>query len=144
MERLKHLVTNSDFWLQLAFLISLSAVLGSMFLSQAMNLLPCELCWWQRVFMFPIPIILGLGMIRKDYRVYTYALPLAVVGALIALYHYSVQMIPRVTDTCGASTIACSQKQIELLGFMTIPFGSLLAFIAIAFCLEMLRRSIRA
>lgn len=144
MERLKHLITSSDFWLQLAFLISFSAVLGSMFLSQAMNLLPCELCWWQRVFMFPIPIILGVALMRKDYRVYTYGLPLVVIGALIALYHYTVQMLPRVADTCGASAIACSEKQIELLGFITIPFGSLLSFIAIGFCLVMLRRSVRA
>ncbi len=141
MNKVKQLLNSSDFWLQTAFLVSTAAVLGSLFLSQAMNLLPCELCWWQRVFMFPLPIILGVALWRKDFSVYYYGLPLVVIGLFIAAYHYSIQMIPQVADTCGASALSCIERQIDILGFITIPLGSLLAFLVVGFCLVMLKKT---
>lgn len=129
------------FWLQAAFILSLAAALGSVLLEYALNLLPCELCWWQRIFMYPLPFVLGAALAKRNTDIFWYAFPMVVVGAAIALFHYVIQMWPQAANTCGGSIISCAVRQIEIFGFITIPFGSLMAFIAIGFTLMMLRRA---
>ncbi len=91
--------------------------------------------------MYPLPFILGAALIQKKFDVFWYAFPMVVVGASVAIFHYSLQILPRAADVCGPSIISCTERQIDILGFMTIPFGSLIAFIAIGFALVMLKRA---
>ncbi len=112
-----------------AFGISLLATVGSLFLSEILHLPPCALCWYQRVFMYSLPFILGVGILRKDAKLYEYVLPLASVGWAVAFYHTLLQwkIIPDQLAPC-ATGISCTTVQVSLLGFITIPFMSLVAF----------------
>jgi len=117
-----------------AFLVAGGSVLASMILSDILDYLPCTLCWYQRIFMFPLPFILGAVVLRKDKLGYLYVLPLTFVGALIALYQYLLQfgVIVHESATCSITGSSCAEPQIQILGFMTIPFGSLAAFAIIS------------
>lgn len=71
----------------LAWLIALISTVGSLFFSEVMNLLPCVLCWYQRIAMYPLVLIIGVGIVLRDGRMKSYALPLALVGLMISVYH---------------------------------------------------------
>ena len=130
-------------WLLLlgCWLFVSAATLGSLFLSEFMDLPPCSLCWYQRIFMFPLPIILLRGLFPFDVNVVRYALPIALVGAAIALYHTLLQLgiVPETLAPCRQG-VSCSSAQLELFGFVSIPMLSLLAFLAVAAGLWVLRR----
>ncbi|HUC20296.1 MAG TPA: disulfide oxidoreductase [Candidatus Polarisedimenticolaceae bacterium] len=113
----------------LGFAMALVATLSSLYLSNVMALPPCVLCWYQRIAMYPLVIILGVGILRRERAVYQYVLPLAAIGWLIALYHSLLQwkIIPDALAPC-VQGISCTTVQINLLGFITIPFMSLIAF----------------
>lgn len=128
------------FWLQAAFLVSLVAVLGSLGLSEVVGLVPCELCWYQRILMYPMPFIFGAALAQKHYNVFWYAFPMAVIGIVIAAYHYIIQMSAFAANSCSADMVACTTKQVEYFGFVTIPLGSLLMFVALAIILLVLRK----
>ena len=117
--------------LLLAFIISLTATLGSLFYSEILGYTPCKLCWFQRIFMYPLPIIFGIALKNKDLGIKKYTIPLAVIGALIAAYHYSVQVF-QFTTNCGAnSEVPCNLVYSFELGYITIPMMALTAFILI-------------
>lgn len=140
MEPIKRLFTRKLFLLQAAFLISLAAVLSSLGLSEVAGLPPCELCWYQRILMYPMPFILGAALARKTYDVFWYAFPMVVIGAGIAVYHYVIQMSAFAASSCSAELVACTTRQIEYFGFITIPFGSSASFLALAAILLLLRK----
>lgn len=96
------------------------------------NLIPCELCWYQRVLMFPIPLLLGIAILRRDYRFYWYVLPLSITGIIISFYQSLLQwdIIGESSLTCN-DLVPCGEAQVELFGFATIPFGAFLFFSAI-------------
>ena len=75
-----------------ALLISLAAVLGSLYFSEVLKLPPCTLCWYQRVFIYPLPLILTAGILNKDYKVYNYVFPLTILGLLLSIYHVLLQL----------------------------------------------------
>lgn len=113
--------------------ISLIATAGSLFFSEVLKYIPCELCWYQRIFMYPLVILLGVASAKKDSRMALYGLILSVVGGLISLYHYLIQKIPFLQDlgeACGI--IPCNTAYINWFGFITIPFLALVAFTLIA------------
>jgi disulfide bond formation protein DsbB len=112
-----------------AFTQALVATLGSLFLSEILHLPPCILCWYQRACMYPLVIILGIGILRHDRSLWQYVLPLAAIGWTIALYHSLLQwkIIPDRLAPC-AQGVSCTTVQVHLLGFITIPFMSLVAF----------------
>ncbi|MFA5083130.1 MAG: disulfide bond formation protein B [Hydrogenophilaceae bacterium] len=116
----------------LAWLIAATSVLGALFFSEVMKLAPCELCWWQRIFMFPLALILPLGLFPFDPRVVRYALPLALVGWAFALFHWLLVLgvIPESIRPCVRG-VPCSEVTFEWLGFINIPLLSVLAFSAI-------------
>lgn len=114
---------------------SLVATLGSLYLSDIMQLTPCTLCWYQRILMYPLVIILGIGITLKDARLYVYSLPFAVIGWLIAFYHSFLQWGMINTSGVCTTAVSCTDKVINLLGFITIPFMSLVAFTLILFAL---------
>lgn len=115
----------------LAWIIAAGATLGSLVLSEFFDLIPCVLCWWQRIFMFSAAAILTVAEYYKDEKIYRYVFPLVIIGGGFALYHTLLQwgIVPE-TLTCSVGE-SCSTKQVELLGFITIPFMSLMTFIAI-------------
>jgi len=115
-----------------AWLIATVAALGALFMSEVMELAPCVLCWWQRVAMFPLVLILALGLFPFDPRVTRYALPLAVVGLFFAGFHVllTAGIIPEALAPCRQG-IPCKTIQIEWFGFVTIPLLSLFAFLTI-------------
>lgn len=119
-------------FLYAAWTQSLIATVGSLYFSEIMRLPPCSLCWYQRIFMYPLVFILGVGIASSDRRVLWYALPMAVTGWLVAVYHNLLyyKIIPEGFTTCAAG-VSCTSKQIEWLGFITIPLLSLAAFTVI-------------
>lgn len=111
----------------IVFSITTLATLGSLTFSEILRLAPCQLCWYQRIFMYPQVIILGIGMFLNDIRVRMYSLALSLIGFLIAVYHILVQFFPG-TFQCTDEVAKCSQKQVEMFGYITIPVMSATAF----------------
>lgn len=127
--------------LYFAWFAALISTLGSLYFSEIAHFPPCSLCWYQRIFMYPLVIILAVGIILKDKRVFFYALPLSAAGSLVALYQNLLYtgVIPESAAPCSAG-ISCTQKFIEWFGFITIPFLSLASFILITCCLLIYKR----
>ena len=115
---------------------ALLATLGSLFMSRFLHFPPCELCWYQRALMFPLVVVIAVGILRKDKNMPFYALPLSIGGLIVASYHNLLYygLIPETISPCtiGAS---CTQKQLELFGFVTIPLLSFISFAIITFCM---------
>ncbi len=130
----KYLKLLSKYAIYIAFLQAWTATLGSLYFSEVRGLVPCILCWYQRILMYPLAIIFAVALFRhKDKNVAYYALPLSIIGAIIALYQYLLQwtILKDLTPiTCNAYA-PCSDKQVVYLGFITIPFLSLMAFLLI-------------
>lgn len=119
-----------------AWLIALVATVGSLFFSEVMELPPCVLCWYQRIAMYPLVLIIGAGILMNDRRLKFYALPFGLIGLGIAIYHNLLyyKIIPDSITPCTQG-ISCTSVQIEWLGFITIPLMSLTAFVIVNLCL---------
>lgn len=111
------------------WLIASTSTLGALFFSEIMDLPPCVLCWYQRIFMFPLVLLLPVGLLPFDARVVSYALPLALAGWLVSLFQVLlvVGLIPEAIRPCTQG-VPCSEVQIQWLGFVNIPLLSLIAF----------------
>ena len=131
-------------WLLLfaSWIVALTATLGALFIGEVMGQAPCVLCWHQRVFMFPLAVILAVACFRSDAGVWRYALPLTLLGWLIAAYHMLqyVGVIPAALLPCTAGGPSCSGEGMTILGGLPIPALSLLAFTAIAVLLTLTAR----
>ncbi|HSX49197.1 MAG TPA: disulfide oxidoreductase [Candidatus Saccharimonadales bacterium] len=127
--------------LYIAWAQSLAAVFGSLYFSEIVHFPPCILCWYQRIFMYPLAIIIPIGIIKKDKKIYQYVLPLAIIGAIFGFYHNLLYygIIPESLTPCLAG-ISCTTKFIEFFGFVTIPFLSLSAFLVIIACMLLYRK----
>ncbi len=123
-------------------LVSLSTT-GSIFFSSVMEFAPCVLCWYQRICLFPLVLILGTGLISLDKQVVKYSLPLAIAGWLIALYHTLLYsgIIPESIQPCSQG-VSCTEEYIDIFGFITIPMLSLLSFSTVIALLLILQRRI--
>ena len=117
--------------LWLAFAVALTATAGSLYFSEVAGLEPCTLCWYQRIAMYPLAVILGVAAWRGDWGVRRYAAPLAAIGAVVATYHVALQRLPGLPSTGCSLTAPCSAIDLERFGFVTIPFMALVAFAAI-------------
>lgn len=119
-----------------AWAIALVATVGSLFFSEVMGLPPCVLCWYQRIAMYPLVLIIGCGVITQDSRMKFYALPLCLSGLFISIYHNLLYygILPESIIPCTAG-VSCTSRQIEWLGFITIPLMALTAFGCLALCL---------
>nr|WP_050182258.1 disulfide oxidoreductase [Domibacillus robiginosus] len=112
-----------------AWAASFTAMLGSLYFSEVVGYEPCELCWYQRILMYPLVLILGIAIARKDIKAAVYSLALSGIGGLISLYHYGIQKIDFLSDAapvCGR--VPCTGMYINWFGFITIPFLALIAF----------------
>lgn len=116
----------------LCWLVVSVSVLGSLFFSYVMEFSPCVLCWYQRIFLFPLVLILAVGLFPLDKKVVKYALPLAVAGWLTAAYHnlLYVGIMPESIQPCSKG-VSCTEEYINLFGFLSIPMLSLLSFTTI-------------
>jgi disulfide bond formation protein DsbB len=125
----------------LCWLIATVSMLGSLFFSDVMGFAPCVLCWYQRIFIYPLVLVFGVGLFSFDTGVVKYSLPLAIAGWLVALYHTLLYwgIIPKSIQPCSEG-VPCTEKYIELFGFLSIPFMSFLAFTAIIILLIILKR----
>ena len=136
--------TTDRQWTRLvaAWVIALVSTLGALFFSEVLAMSPCVLCWWQRVAMFPLVLVLGTGAWQQDLRSVTYAWPLAAVGWLVALYHCLLYggFIPQGLQPCGQGS-PCLAQSLEVMGFITIPLLSFLAFSTLLFLLLPLRHA---
>lgn len=120
----------------LAWLIASLSIVGSLFFSEVMHLPPCVLCWYQRIAIYPLVLVIGTGIILRDLRLKFYALPLCLAGLVISVYHNLLYygFIPESITPCSEG-VPCNAVQIEWLGFITIPLMGLAAFVAITICL---------
>jgi disulfide bond formation protein DsbB len=130
-----HPIEEGTAWMLLfgAWLVAALATGGALFLSEIMKIPPCVLCWYQRIFMFPLVLVLAFAMFPLDVKVVRYALPLAIGGWLVGAYQLLLMAgyIPKSAVPCGPG-IDCSQAQIEWFGFVTIPLLSVIAFSLVA------------
>jgi disulfide bond formation protein DsbB len=140
-----HLNKKSSSWniLFLCWLIVSVSAMGSLFFSYVMEFAPCVLCWYQRIFLFPLVIILAVGLFPLDKSVVKYALPLAIVGWLTAAYHNLLYagIIPESIQPCSQG-VSCTEEYIKLFGFLSIPMLSLLSFSTIIVLLIILKRRV--
>lgn len=115
--------------LYFAWLVSVIATLGSLYFSEIRGFIPCDLCWFQRIFMYPLVVILGIGTFQSDISVKKFVLPLSILGGIISFFHYLEQKVPGFggIKPC-VSGVPCSSEYINWFGFITIPFLALIAF----------------
>ncbi len=119
-----------------AWVVALLATVGSLFFSEVMGLPPCVLCWYQRVAVYPLVLVIGAGIVMRDGRMKYYALPLCLAGLAVAAYHNLLYygVIPEAAAPCEQG-VPCTERQIEWLGFVTIPLMGLAAFLSLTLCL---------
>lgn len=122
-------MTRAWAWLMAAWGVAMAATLGALFLGEVMGMTPCLLCWYQRIFMFPLALILGMAAFAGDRRGAVYALPFALGGVAVAGYHTALVAgwVPKWWIPCGPGP-SCSDQSLEILGGIQIPWLSLLAF----------------
>ncbi len=122
-------VADYKFWI--SFAIAFSGAALSLFYSQFAGFLPCVLCWWQRIFLYPLVFIFAVTIWKKDKSAKYYGLALAIPGVLIAIYHSYLQFGGSPLIPCSATVVSCAQRYFLEFGYVTIPTMSLTAFIAI-------------
>ena len=135
---------GARFGLLAIFLLSTAALAGTLFLQYADNLAPCVLCWWQRVFMYPIPLISLIAILKRQTiaDVADYILALSILGAAVALYQHLLQVLPQgALVPCDAAG-DCAVRSVFEFGFVTLPWMSLTVF-AITFVIALVARKQR-
>jgi disulfide bond formation protein DsbB len=120
---------NQSVWL--AWLVAMGATAGSLYYSEVAGFHPCSLCWYQRIAMYPLVVIVLVGAVTRDRFLARYAIPLTIAGAVLAIYNYLVQLFPGIEVACALEN-PCSAIDVEAFGFLTMPLMSLVGFAAIA------------
>lgn len=117
---------------RLALVVAVVTTAGSLFYSEIKDLIPCELCWYQRICMYPLAAILAVGVLRRDRAVLWYAAPFVAIGAPLALYHWLVERVPSLSDSTSCSIAApCAVPYFQELGYITLAFMDMSAFLLI-------------
>ncbi|RJE87523.1 disulfide bond formation protein B [Paenibacillus sp. 1011MAR3C5] len=127
--------------LYFAWLVAVVATLGSLYFSEIKGFIPCELCWYQRILMYPLSLLLGIAAFYDEHSIKKYVLPLSILGMLVSSFHYMEQKIPgfAAIKPCTQG-VPCSAEYINVFGFVTIPFLALIAFTLITVLLIVFRR----
>lgn len=112
----------------LAFVIALVAMLGSLYFSEVAHFIPCTLCWYQRILMYPLTIITLVGFIKADEYLPTYVLPFSITGLLVSGYHYLIQLGAFGHPAACTIGVPCNARYVNYLGFITIPLMAFTAF----------------
>lgn len=129
----RFLVVIRPLALYLAWLVAAVAMVGSLYFSEVAHYEPCRLCWYQRIAMYPMALILAIAVARRDSGVRRYAVPVVLVGAVISTYHYLIEWFPDLegSSVCSAA-VPCNFVWFRRFGFVTLPFMALSGFLFIA------------
>jgi len=134
---------SGGLWLQigpfLAFGTALAAMLGSLYYSEIAGFVPCTLCWYQRILMYPLTLIMLVGLIKQDGNLPDYVLPFSVLGMGFATYHYLIQVGVIEHSAVCAVGIPCDLRWVNYFGFVTIPLMSLAAFTIITIVMSLVK-----
>ena len=125
-----------------SFVVALTATVGSLYFSEVAHFEPCKLCWFQRIFMYPLPLMLGISLWKKTKDVDKYVLPLSIIGLLVAAYHYYFQVTgnPLIPCSTVGFSVSCSERFFTYFGYITIPWMSLSAFLLIVIAMLVVRK----
>ena len=128
LRRLRALLWGYELWA--AFVVAAVATGGSLFFSEIAGFVPCELCWYQRICMYPLSILTLFAAVHRDHRVVRYLLPIPVVGAGVSVYHLLVEnAVVAEPSECRVGGFGCAVKWIDEFGYMTIPTLALTGFL---------------
>jgi disulfide bond formation protein DsbB len=130
-----YLLGGKAIWL--AWLVALVATVGSLIYSEVIHFVPCRLCWFQRIAMYPLSFVLLVGVIRREAAVKFYGLPLALAGLLVSIYHNLIQFYPSLEGGSCDPLNPCSARSVEVFGFIDIPFMAGAGFILISVLLAL-------
>ncbi len=130
-------------WLFFAWATAVLATLGSLYLSEVVHFVPCSLCWFQRIFMYPLTIVLGIASAKKQAEIVSYVLPLVAIGGSVSAYHIWIQERPRDTGGPFCGPTSCVTDVLNAFGFLTVPMLALTAFLMIGFCSVMAVKAAR-
>ena len=127
-----------------AWLVATIATVGSLFFSEVMMFPPCVMCWYQRICMYPLVVILLVGLFPLDTTVTRYAMPLTLIGLFFAIYHNLLyyKILPESVQPCSQG-VSCTSDYINWLGFITIQFLSLVAFVMVLILLIIFKRKVK-
>lgn len=118
--------------------VALIATLGSLYYSELLGYVPCDLCWLQRIMMYPLVIIYGVALLKRNLDITMPALILSVIGLPISIYHYGLQKFTFLQEAGSFCTnVPCNLQYVNYFGFITIPFLAGLAFLIIV-CLHLM------
>ena len=127
---------KQQYALFISWVIALVAMLGSLYFSEIRQFVPCTMCWYQRICMYPLVLILGIGSFQNDFNVKKIALPLSIIGLMISTWHYLEQKVPGFAEIKPCTQgVPCSSEYINVFGFITIPFLAGTAFLLISLIL---------
>lgn len=124
--------TVAEIALPLAAIVGLVAVLGSLYYSEVEHFIPCKLCWYQRIAMYPMPVILAIAAWRRDRSVRAYVIPLAAIGAAFAIYHYQLERFPDQSSGFCTVEAPCTIVWVWMFHFISLPLMALSGFALIA------------
>jgi disulfide bond formation protein DsbB len=146
-DRIREAIDGAELTLLAAALgVALASTVGSLYYSEVAGFVPCSLCWYQRIFMYPLVPLLALALIRRDPEIWPYGATLAVVGLAIALYHVTIQFQPALdVGACGTG-VPCTARYLAVFGFVSIPVmasGGFLLLTALFALLALEARSTR-
>lgn len=133
-------VERKTLYLAFAWVVALVATLGSLYYSEVRLFLPCELCWYQRIFMYPQAVILGLALWRQDFGVWPYSLALSLLGGSVSVLHLTQEWFPGLFPLACKPPVPCS---VEYIPEFPIPLQALIAFTLIALAMGLLARQAR-
>lgn len=144
MSQQKNVTTTAWTLLFFAWLAATIATVGSLFFSEVMMFPPCVMCWYQRICMYPLVVILLAGLFPLDTAVTRYAMPLTLIGLFFAIYHNLLyyKILPESVQPCSQG-VSCTSDYINWFGFITIQFLSLVAFVMVFILLMMFKRKVK-
>jgi disulfide bond formation protein DsbB len=122
--------TSTVLWI--AWTVALVSTVGSLVYSEVIHFVPCRLCWFQRIAMYPLSVVLLVGAIRREAVAKLYSLPLVLIGLAISVWHYLIQTFPSLEGGSCDPLNPCSSRYVEVFGFVSIPFMAGVGFIVIA------------
>jgi len=122
---------------ELGLFVSLSATLGSLYFSNVLGWTPCKLCWLQRIFIFPLPVLFSVSLFLDKDDVQDYVLPLAMIGLAIAMYHYPVQLTAMTSQGCSAVATSCDMTYTMMYGYITVPMMAITTLSTVVYLMLM-------
>ena len=139
---LRRTIAGAELWL--AWVVALAATLGSLYFSEVANFIPCPLCWYQRIAMYPLAVVLLVAALLRDRRGVLYAAALPLTGAAIATWHVYLERHPELEgESCRVGGAPCTTRWIWEFGYVSLPVLALTAFLTIGALLVFAWRSPR-